>query len=121
ANSGFTNVGTVTSTTGDDASMIWEYQTGTLGWFGGSWVVTGGGSAISATLAVAIRPYQAPTVAGFTLPASTLSQPGSWQWRVKTWDADGLEGAWSNYSTFSTGSGATVTITDPATDNPSDF
>lgn len=121
ANSGFTVVGSVTSTTGDDASMIWEYQTGTLGWFGGSWTVTGGGSAISATLAVAIRPYQAPTVAGFTLPASTLSQPGSWQWRVKTWDADGAEGAWSNYSTFSTGSGATVTITDPDTDNPSDF
>lgn len=52
------------------------------------------------------------------LPAATLANGQSYQWRVKTWDAGNLEGAWSGYGTFSTSAGGTVTITDPATDNP---
>lgn len=53
-----------------------------------------------------------------TLTADTLTNPGSWQWRVKTWDAADLEGAWSDYSSFQTAAGGNVTITDPASDNP---
>lgn len=115
---GFTLAGSTTSTLGDDASMMWEYQTGTLGWFGGAWTITGGAAAISASLSIGIRPYQAPTASSFTLPASTLSQPGSWQWRVRTWDADSASSVWSDYATFNTGQGGTVTVTDPVADNP---
>jgi hypothetical protein len=54
AETGFTRFDTPSSTLGSDASMIWEWQTGTLGWFGGSWTVVGGASAISASLSVSL-------------------------------------------------------------------
>lgn len=53
-----------------------------------------------------------------TLPASTLSNDADWQWRVKCWDSADEEGEWSTYSTFMTSSTGTLTITDPAADNP---
>jgi len=37
---------------------------------------------------------------------------------VRTWDAADTVGPWSTYGTFSTSAGGTVTITDPAADNP---
>lgn len=55
-----------------------------------------------------------------TLAGGTLTNAGTWQWRVRTWDESGTAGAWSAYSTFSTGVGGTVTITSPAADNPVD-
>ena len=53
-----------------------------------------------------------------TLPASTISNDADWQWRVKCWDSADAEGEWSTYDTFSTSSTGTLTITDPAADNP---
>lgn len=61
------------------------------------------------------------TTGSYTLAASTLASPGSWQWRVRTWDEAGASGAWSTYAAFSTGVGGTVTVTDPVADNPSNF
>lgn len=53
-----------------------------------------------------------------TVAGGTLTNGVSYRWRVRTWDALDTQGPWSNYGTFSTSSGGTVTITDPATDNP---
>lgn len=58
------------------------------------------------------------TTSSRTLTASTLSNGVSYQWRVRTYDAGDLVGAYSSYGTFSTSAGGTVTITSPATDNP---
>jgi hypothetical protein len=115
---GFTEIGEPSSTLGDDAGMVWDWQTGTLGWFGGSFTVVGGANAVSQGLSVAIRPHQAPTAGSFTLPASTISNAVAYQWRVRTWDQASASGAWSSYGTFSTGVGGTVTVTDPVADNP---
>jgi hypothetical protein len=52
------------------------------------------------------------------VPGSTLTNPGDWQWRVRTWDAADEAGDWSGYATFSTGDTGVVNITAPATDNP---
>lgn len=52
------------------------------------------------------------------VPGATLTNPGSWQWRVKTWDVLDTEGAWSEFATFDTAEGGTVTITSPSVDNP---
>lgn len=54
AEAGFTRLGTPSSTLGSDSGMIWEYQTGALGWFGGAWVVNGGGAAVSQSLSVSL-------------------------------------------------------------------
>lgn len=62
----------------------------------------------------------ASTVQSRTLTGGTLSNPGNWQWRVRTWDQADTAGAWSAFSSFSTALGGTVTITSPATDNPAD-
>jgi hypothetical protein len=51
---GFTEAGEPSSVLGSDAGMVWDYQTGTLGWFGGNWTVNGGAAAISASLSVAL-------------------------------------------------------------------
>lgn len=48
----------------------------------------------------------------------TLTNGLSYRWRVRTWDAADVVGAWSDWGTFSTSAGGTVTITDPVTDNP---
>jgi hypothetical protein len=117
---GMSEIGEGASTVGDDAGIVWDYliqaAASTVG--SGSFAVTGGAVAISRALALVLRPYPAPTAASFTLPASTLTQDTAWQWRVRTWDAAGASGTWSPYSTFSTGQGGTVTVTDPAVDNP---
>jgi hypothetical protein len=49
---------------------------------------------------------------------STLTNALSYRWRVRTWDAADEVSPWSAYGTFSTSTGGTVTITDPASDNP---
>lgn len=54
AEAGFTRIGTPSSTLGSDSGMIWEYQTGALGWFGGAWTVNGGGAAVSQSLSVSL-------------------------------------------------------------------
>lgn len=48
----------------------------------------------------------------------TLTNALSYRWRVRTWDFADEEGPWSDWGTFSTSAGGTVTVTDPATDNP---
>lgn len=53
-----------------------------------------------------------------TLTAATLTNGKSYRWRVRTWDAADVVSDWSAYGTFSTSAGGTVTITDPASDNP---
>lgn len=110
----------VFSTAGSDAGEVWDYviQTTAANISGGSFAVTGGASAISRGITLALRPYQAPTTASFTLPANTLTNAASWQWRVRTYDAAGLVSPWSDYGTFQTSASGTVTITDPASDNP---
>lgn len=50
--------------------------------------------------------------------AGTLTNGQTYQWRVMTWDATDTAGPWSTYGSFTTSAGGTVTITDPATDNP---
>lgn len=53
-----------------------------------------------------------------TVPAATLTNGVSYQWRVMTWDRLNVASPWSNYGSFSTSATGNVTITDPATDNP---
>jgi len=122
--SGYTMIGAsatdMVSTTGDDAGEFWVYklETTASSLSSGSHTVTGGASATSLALAVALRPYQAPTSASFTLPASTISNSAAYQWRARTWDAAGASGAYSGYQAFSTAAGGNVTVTYPAVDNP---
>jgi hypothetical protein len=54
----------------------------------------------------------------YTLPASTLANAVAYQWRVRTWDVADATGSWSAFTDFTTSGGGSVTITDPATDNP---
>jgi hypothetical protein len=53
----------------------------------------------------------------FTLPASSISNSGSYQWKVRTYDKSDTVGPYSANSAFTTAAGGTVTITTPATDN----
>lgn len=118
---GMAELGEANPTAGNDASQAWDYvlQGAASNIGASSFTVTGGASAISRGLTVAIGPAGlTPTAATHTLPANVLTNPGSYQWRVRTWDAAGLAGPWSGYSTFQTAAGGTVTITDPVADNP---
>lgn len=122
--SGYTMIGAsatdMVSTAGDDAGEFWCYkiETTASSLSSGSHTVTGGASATSVAVALALRPYQAPTSASFTLPASTISNGLAYQWRTRTWDAAGASGAYSGYQAFSTAAGGNVTVTYPAADNP---
>jgi hypothetical protein len=49
---------------------------------------------------------------------STLTNAVDYRWRVKTWDSQDSASDYSSYGVFSTSSGGTVTITNPAVDNP---
>lgn len=120
---GMTEIADDPTLTGDDAGQVADYviQTTASNITASSFTVTGGAAAISRGLTLALRPHPTPTTASFSLPASTLTQPGSWQWRVRTWDAAGATGAWSAYSSFSSGVGGTVNITDPVADNPANI
>lgn len=60
----------------------------------------------------------ASTTPSRTVAAGTLANDKSYLWRVKTWDSLDLASPFSTDGTFSTGAGGSVTITDPATDNP---
>ncbi len=55
----------------------------------------------------------------YTIPANTLSNNETYEWRVRTYDQGDAVGAYSTYSVFSTVSTGVVEITTPATDNPS--
>lgn len=120
---GYTLAGSVMSTAGSDAAQAAYYRildVDNASLPAGSHTVTGGAAAISRSAAISLRPLLGASATNFTMPASTLPQPNALQFRVKTWDQTGLEGPWSGYQRFTTGPGATVTITDPATDNPAD-
>ena len=54
----------------------------------------------------------------YTLSGSTIANEGSYQWRVRTYDSDDQVSPWSTYGTFQTSASGTVTVTDPASDNP---
>jgi hypothetical protein len=118
---GTAELGEANPTAGDDASQAWDWvaQTTATNVSAGSFTVSGGGSAISRGMTVQLGPAgHTPTAQSHTLPANTLTNGQTWQWRVRTWDAAGLAGSWSGYSAFSTASGGTVTITDPGSDDP---
>lgn len=53
-----------------------------------------------------------------SLTAGTLTNGVAYQWRVRTWDEAGEVGPYSAFASFSAASGGTVTIIDPAGDNP---
>lgn len=48
-----------------------------------------------------------------TLTGGTLTNGGSWQWRVRTKDQAGAESPWSAYATFQTGAGPLPTVLFP--------
>lgn len=48
----------------------------------------------------------------------TLTNGVDYRWRVKTWDSQDAASDYSPHGVFSTSSGGTTTITNPATDNP---
>lgn len=50
--------------------------------------------------------------------AATLVNGVNYRWRVRTWDALDTQGAWTSYDTFLTAALGTLTITDPAADDP---
>ena len=53
-----------------------------------------------------------------TIAGGTLTNGVNYRWRVRTYDALDVVGAWSAYDTFTTSSLGTLTITSPAADNP---
>lgn len=52
-----------------------------------------------------------------TLAANTLTNGVGYRWRVRTYDALNVAGAWSVYDAFATSALGTLTITSPAADN----
>jgi hypothetical protein len=118
---GTAELGEANPTAGDDASQAWDWvaQTTATNVSAGSFTVSGGGSAISRGMVVQLGPAgHTATASTHTLPANTLTNGQTWQWRVRTWDSAGMVGPWSGYGSFSTASGGAVTVTDPATDDP---
>jgi hypothetical protein len=117
---GMTEVDDTFSTAGDDAAQALDYviQTTATNVSASSFTVTGGASAISRGVVLALGPAgHTPTASSHVLPANTLANAGAWQWRVRTYDAAGLVSPWSGFGTFSTAAGGNVTVTDPASDN----
>lgn len=57
-------------------------------------------------------------VASRNVAANTLANGVNYRWRVRTYDALDVVGAWSSYDTFTTSAIGTLTITSPAADNP---
>jgi len=51
------------------------------------------------------------------LTAATLTNSKSYRWQVRTYDALDVVSPYSDFGTFSTSAGGTVTVTAPATDN----
>jgi hypothetical protein len=49
---------------------------------------------------------------------STLTNGADYRWRVKTWDALDASSAYSGYGVFTASAGGSVSITNPAADNP---
>jgi hypothetical protein len=118
--SGSTEVGEVSSTDGDDTGITWAFvtQTTAANIAADSFTLTGGAAAISRSLVGAGSPYLNPTVESIALPADTLENGESYQWRVRTWDALDQASPWSSYGTFQCAAGGNVTVVDPAADNP---
>lgn len=54
----------------------------------------------------------------YTLPANTLTNGKQYQWAVATWDAQGVEGSYSQYGTFNTAAVPTVQVTFPSQNAP---
>lgn len=107
------------ATAGDDASQAWAHkvQTTAANEAAAAFTFTNT-SAISRGITLALLPQPNPETASFAMPANTLANGNSYQWRVRTWDSFGATGSWSNFSTFQTSAGGNVTITSPAADNP---
>jgi hypothetical protein len=53
----------------------------------------------------------------YELTAATLDNGDSFRWRVRTWDAQDVEGPWSEPAFFATGASGNVTVVYPAADN----
>ncbi len=56
--------------------------------------------------------------AGRTLTAGTIANGLEYRWRVRTYDALDVVGAWSAWDTFTASALGNLTITSPAADNP---
>lgn len=54
----------------------------------------------------------------YPLAAATLTNGINYRWRARTWDELDTAGAWSAYDDFTTAALGTLTITNPAADNP---
>jgi hypothetical protein len=117
-----TEIQEATAIAGSDAGQVVSYteQTTEADILAGSFTVTGGAAAISRgiTLALAPRPAVEGTASNHTLAASGLTNGVTYRWRVRTYDASGLQGSYASYGTFTTAAKGLVTITDPSADNP---
>lgn len=60
----------------------------------------------------------ASAVSSRTVAGAVLANAVNYRWRVRTYDVLDAVSAWSSYDTFTTAATGTLTITDPATDNP---
>lgn len=54
----------------------------------------------------------------YTVAAAALANGVAYRWRARTWDELDTVGAWAAYDAFTTSALGTLTITDPAADNP---
>lgn len=63
----------------------------------------------------------ASTATTYVVAGGTLANGVNYRWRVLTRDLLGLDSPWSDWGTFNTSAGGSVTITDPATDNAPGF
>lgn len=58
------------------------------------------------------------TTSSRNVTGGTLTNGLNYRWRVRTWDSSDVVSDFSDWGTFSTAAGGTVTVTDPASDNP---
>lgn len=118
-----TEIADVPLTAGNDMGVTWAYYYAPFATTipADTFAITGGTSAVSKSIVVALIPQRPVDLGEYTLPAGTIANEGSYQWRVRTWDSGYLVSPWSDYQSFQTSASGTVTITDPAADNPGDI
>lgn len=56
----------------------------------------------------------ASSTSSYTLAANTLTNGTSYQWRVNTWNQNGMEGTYSGYGSFACAAAPTVSLVTPA-------
>lgn len=76
---------------------------------------------VSDSVAVVSTGKVTSTTPSRLIAAATLTNGVNYRWRVRTWDALDTQGAWSSFDTFTTAATGTLTITNPAADNPAGY